>query len=169
MKRLIINFGFAVGLVLLINCGQDNSGGGDAVYWNTYAVFDNSGEGLFLSSVNYDADLLKVSIPNANAIHTWRLENDGIHSRFYWNSLGVTPVYIDYGNGDIDTLTKVIKEHSHRSNYPSDIWYYLNDEEVAHFELTSKMINELGLRNNPHNSYWTNDPILIVLPKKPEM
>lgn len=43
MKRLIINFGFAVGLVLLINCGQDDSGGGDVVYWNTYAVFDNIG------------------------------------------------------------------------------------------------------------------------------
>lgn len=31
------------------------------------------------------------------------------------------------------------------------------------------MINELGLRNNPSNLSWTNDPILIVLPKKPEM
>jgi hypothetical protein len=168
MKRLIINFGFAVSLVLLINCGQDDSGGGDLIYWTTYFVFDDNGEDLFLANDSYDVTKLEVSSPSWGGTDFSLNELSSGRYRF-WQLVSLDPTYIDYGNGDIDTLTHVIKEHSHRSNYPSDIWYYLNDAEVAHFELTSEMILELGERNDPHDSRWTNDPILIVLPKKPEL
>jgi hypothetical protein len=170
MNRLIINFGFAVGLVLLINCTNDD-GCCDPIFWNTYIVFENNKEDLFLSSVNYDESKLSITIPDLNyTFQNLNLEFVNNRNRYVLNTTGKNPVLLDYGNGDIDTLTFTFTESPDpNSPYVLEAWYYLNGLEVANMNFTSEMINELGLRNNPDNISWTNDPILIVLPKKPEM
>jgi hypothetical protein len=172
MNRLIINFGFAVGLVLLINCGQEESSGGDSIYWGTYVVFEDDVEGLFQSNDSYDVTKFNASTPREHNVFNSTFEHELANgrNRFLWSLSGLTPHYLDYGNGDIDTLTHISKEFDPKADYPSDIRYYLNGEEVAHFDLRiGGIINELSARNNFSSSRWTNDPILIVLPKKPEM
>jgi hypothetical protein len=171
MKRLIINFGFEVSLVLLINCGKEDSGGGDIIYWTTYVVFEDDGEDLFFSNDLYDASSITLTVSDFDPFTSDQLNLEFIHGRNRFDLIGskAYPTYIDYGNGDIDTLTSFTKENIPKTGYPSEIWVYLNEEEVVYMNLNNEMINELGLRNNPDNISWTNDPILMVLPKKPEM
>jgi hypothetical protein len=169
MKRLIINISLGIGLILMVNCGNDE-GCCDPVFWNTYVIFEDDGKDLFFSNDSYDESKLKITIPELNyTFQNLSLEFENNKNRYVLNTTGKNPVFLDYGNGDIDTLTfKSTK--SPDSNHYTDLetWYYLNGLEVAYMSFTNEMINELGLRNNPSNSSWTNDPILIVLPKKPE-
>lgn len=87
MNRLILNIILVLGSVLLINCRNDD-GCCDPIIWNTYVVFENDKEDLFLSSVNYDASSITLTVGDFDPFTSDQLNLEFIHGRNRFELIG---------------------------------------------------------------------------------
>lgn len=173
-------------LMLLYSC--ESTKVGDIAQWDDYFVFITSEDAdLFNSYPQYDAG--KVTFGSSlGVLRSFDFVDtvDNIH-RFGWVTFIYEENYIDYGNGDIDTLTmswepkkvKVEDVFMYRDiqfKAVDKITFSFNGSTVAvwDFMANPELKEEIPRRNNPSGPSYPDrsspdfDPVVIVLPKEPD-
>ena len=175
MKKILVIFYIIIGL----GFGCDNNEF-EPIEWDTYFVFLNQDKSDFFDS-NLEYDPAGI-IMRTNGINmTPHLDTLGTINRFHRRSALWDIQYIDYGNGDIDTLTMIWQPSEVNDPYYNkgtyfgsvdNIKFYLNEALVAEWDF----IKDPGLKTDIVRSNGTAfknnadfNPVLIVLPKDPDL
>lgn len=182
MKKLlvIVLISFCV-----LSCEQTNY---TPVQWVDYYMFiTNEDSDLFNAYPDYDASKVTMGSLYESRGYDF-LDTVNTVLRFGWAAWRGVENYIDYGNGDIDTLTfswepqDITFEEAFKDKFKAadKITIAFNGIPVAVWDFIADpgLRNEIPARNNPFSARNTTlgyqaikpdyDPIVIVLPKNPD-
>jgi hypothetical protein len=180
MKNLLL---IIVPLTILISCDRNNS---KPIHWADYYTFITSEEAdLFNSYPDFDAGKITMSHFTMGSLYVRGydfLDTVNTELRFGWAAWRGEESYIDYGNGDIDTLTiswepqdvtfenvfiykgwpfKAVDKVTISFNGTTvAVWDFIADPGLR-LEIRSR--NTLRTKDDPDY-----DPVVIILPKEPD-
>ena len=90
-----------------------------------------------------------------------------------WGAVGVSCIYLDFGNGDIDTIRHVYYPTDNTLTYPAPeviSWskVYFNDSLINTYDFIANpyLRDQLPNKNDREGAAWANNPIIITVPKK---
>lgn len=186
MKTKILLLLFSLGVML--SCDKNIGEPAPLIYYfQLHTVSEGKEVEFFSVSRAYDYKMLKVtneggrilfdSTTNnillndqlSNAPWTWIFFNETkSFSVFHIETL---KMYLDYGNGDIDTLTQTtspVKSRVSHSPKPDTIYFQLNGKPVFKYAYKSN-VYEFGQRNNVYQFKQNGfDPVIFTLHKTAE-
>jgi hypothetical protein len=164
MKTIILNFLLVIMIINFIGCKEDTCE--EPIQIRNFFVFMNSGGGDFFDSdTRYDPDKITFScrqlidIKIINGFHNFELYPGSCES------------IINFGNGDLDTLKMVWEPGVYGTRNCDDLKktsYYYNGKliDTWDFEANPNLFHEIAERNVPDNGKWSNNPIIITIPKQ---
>lgn len=164
-------------VIFLLSCDENI---GEPIQWSTYFVFVNQDNSDFFDS-NLDYDPTRIVMVTNGIDFILHLDTLSSVNRFRRGSALWDIQYVDYGNGDIDTLTMVWNPSDVNEPFfdngtyfgsVDNIKFYFNKVQVAEWdfikdpEMRMKIVqrNADALRNNVDF-----DPVIIVIPKEPDL
>jgi hypothetical protein len=166
MKKITFNYLLIILVAAFVACKQD-IGESDPHHIRNYFVFLTSeGNDFFDSDTRYDLSKITFScrqlqdVKIINGLHTFELFPGSCES------------IINFGNGDLDTLKMVWEPGVYGTPTRSEdlirASFFYNGLliDTWDFSAVPRLINELGERNVPDTPDWSNNLIIITIPKQ---
>ena len=139
-----------------------------------YLVFKNKGENVdfFIGNANYNVDSIEYKT-NLGYVHgKFSITKRATENILGWGALGASEIYLDYKNGDVDTLTQVATPSKSDGTIPG----FANLQRLKIY-FNGQLVKDLDFAGNPtlKQSYRErncapncggDNPILIELYKK---
>lgn len=177
MKKLLLNI---ILLIVLVSCNRNNNS--EPVQWINYFQFvTREDTDLFISYPQYNANQMVFGLPGTFRAFDFVDTVNNMY-RFGWVTFMKADNYLDYGNGDIDTLTiswepaevlvqNVFMYKDRPFSAVDKVTISFNGVPVTVWDF----IADPGLRDEiPRRNIWrTKDdpdynPYVIILPKDPD-
>ncbi len=173
--KSILNY-LALGLFIIshASCTDNNTSPGEPIVWYQYFAFvDEEGNDFFENNIDYKTINIYSPRYQTHLKFDDSLKIDGINIYGY-GAFGPSTQYFSFGNGDIDTLTKVwepasIGNVSASIDEVENITFLYNGIEIETWDFVQnpRLLNELKERNKNSIAHPTaTNPIYIKITKK---